>query len=49
LKSSPVVEALPEGAHVSRFQTPAGVDIVLTTPWDIVVAGGVVQTATETR
>ncbi len=49
LKSSRVVEALPEGAHVSRFQTPAGVDIVLTTPWDIVVAGGVVQTATETR
>lgn len=49
LKSTAVVDALPEGAHVAKFQTPAGVDIVLQTPWDIVVAGGVVASAEEKR
>ena len=49
LKSTAVVDALPEGAHVSKFQTPAGVDIVLQTPWDVVVAGGMVASAEEKR
>lgn len=49
LKSAAVVDALPEGAHVSKFQTPAGVDIVLQTPWDVVVAGGMVASAVEQR
>jgi hypothetical protein len=49
LKSTAVVETFPEGAHVTRFQTPAGVDIVVQTPWDVMVAGGVVTAAVEQR
>jgi hypothetical protein len=47
--STAVVETFPEGAHVTRFQTPAGVDIVVQTPWDVMVAGGVVTAAVEQR
>jgi Methylamine utilisation protein MauE len=47
LESSREVDAMPEGAHVSHFQLPKGMKLVLQTPWDVTVAGGDVTAAVD--
>jgi len=47
LESSRVVDAMPEGAHVTHFELPKGMKIVLQTPWDVTVAGGDVTVALD--
>jgi hypothetical protein len=45
LESARVVDAMPEGAHVTHFALPKGMKIVLQTPWDVSVSGGDVKEA----
>jgi hypothetical protein len=43
LKDSRAVDAMPNGPHVTMLATPADKEIVVTTPWELHVAGGVVD------
>jgi len=43
LNSTREVDAMPNGPHVEAFSTPENLDIVVQTPWEIHVEGGVVQ------
>lgn len=45
LKSTSLIEAMPDGPHVTKIQYPDDLQIVVQTPWDFDVQGGVIQTA----
>ena len=47
LESTPVVDALPSGAHVAKAALPENLQVVLETPWEVQVDGGVVQAALD--
>jgi hypothetical protein len=48
-QDSRAVDALPEGAHVTHFELPRGMQVVLETPWEITVAGGNVTQALDRK
>jgi hypothetical protein len=43
LNTTREVDAMPSGAHVGTFATPDNLDIVVQTPWEVHVEGGVVK------
>ncbi|MFO1009086.1 MAG: hypothetical protein U1F29_03400 [Planctomycetota bacterium] len=47
LKNAPVVDAMPEGPHVTKLQFPVGPDFAIQTPWELHVEGGVVVKALD--
>jgi len=42
LKDSRAVDAMPAGPHVTMLATPENKELVVTTPWEFHVAGGVI-------
>jgi len=42
LKNAPEVDAMPQGAHVQTFEFPENVEGAFTTPFEVIVAGGIV-------
>jgi hypothetical protein len=47
LESSREVDAMPNGPHVTEFALPNNLQVPITTPWEIHVAGGVVTEALD--
>ncbi len=43
LKDTPLVDAMPQGGHVQTFEFPENLQGAFTTPFEVVVAGGVVK------
>ncbi|MBK7641469.1 MAG: hypothetical protein IPJ19_00220 [Planctomycetes bacterium] len=46
-RDSRAVDAMPTGAHVTLAELPAGMQVVLETPWEITVEGGNVTAALD--
>jgi hypothetical protein len=47
LKDGRAVDLMPEGAHVARAEFPENQQVVLQTPWELHVAGGIVTEALD--
>jgi len=47
LKNAPVVDALPQGPHVTQLQFKLGPDFALQTPWELHLEGGVITKALD--
>lgn len=47
LESTPVVDVMPAGAHVATAALPEGLQVVIETPWEVLVEGGVVAAALD--
>lgn len=47
LKDGRAVDLMPEGPHVSRAEFPENQQVVLQTPWELHVAGGIVTEALD--
>lgn len=47
LKNAPVVDALPQGPHVTMLQFKLGPDFAIQTPWELHVEGGVITKALD--
>lgn len=47
LKNAPVVDALPEGQHVTRLAFKQGPEFAIQTPWELHVEGGIVTRALD--
>ncbi len=48
-KDSRAVEAMPDGAHVTKLEFPKDLEVTVQTPWDFTVTGGVVTAALDPK
>ena len=46
-KDSRAVEAMPDGAHVTKLEFPKDMQVMVQTPWDFTVVGGTVTVALD--
>jgi len=49
LKDGRQVDLMPDGAHVTRVEFPENLQVVLQTPWELAVSGGVVTAALDEK
>jgi hypothetical protein len=49
MKASPLVDLMPKGAHVSTAALPENQDVILETPWELRIEGGMVTAALDRK
>lgn len=48
-KDSRAVEAMPDGAHVTKVEFPKDMQVIVQTPWDFTVAAGTITVARDPK